>query len=86
MDEEDGRLGPQVHQLGRCDVLPDASTKFCAIHPISRHRVRVPQVSIPTRVPNDRPSPLGWLRPGSNLSTSKDLNQNEEKNENLPGK
>ena len=69
--------GSVARQIGPTDVLPDASTKSCAIPRILRYRM--PHVSILTGVPSDGFSSLGWLRPGSNLRTCKDLIQNEEK-------
>jgi hypothetical protein len=85
MDEEDGRLGPTVQQLGRFDVLTDASTKslrhLSTKVPISEFQTQpfiwVPQVPV--------------LRPGMDLYNPEDLTRsrpitNEVNHENVPGK
>jgi hypothetical protein len=79
MDEEDGRLGPQVQQPGRADVPTDAPTT-----PL-RHQPHI--FSTP-----DAPASQSWvphvsiLRRGRDATREKDPTQHEVNHENVPGK
>ena len=71
MDEEDGRPGARAVKSGPLDAHRDVLTLPLQFNDDHSERW-VPQVSL--------------LRPGTNLRAFTDLLQNEEKNENVPGK
>ena len=75
MDEEDGRLGPQVQQSGCVDVLTDASRGPCATEPdISEPQNCAARLEFETRE--------GMLH----FKRTTETTRNEVNHENVPGK